>query len=199
MGRKSIDKTRKSNEEKKQQWAAAAFPLFQLGGLADLTMDGIARWLGKSKSTLYEYFESKDEMMLYALLGRLTVLQDYEAILTNTNISFTERYKSFLAFMLPHISDISNSFLVEMKAHFPTIWRLLDQFLRGLLGHLDDYHRGGIAAGEFKPLSVALMVRMDGLFISEVLMQPTFLVEQQLSLKDLVEQYILLKFEGVRL
>lgn len=197
MGRRPLPKSRKDNEAKKRLWAERALVLFQRGGLADLTMEDIAAYLKKSKSTLYEYFPSKDEIILQALLSRLAILSGYHFILTDKSRSHVGRYKAFLNFMLENIGDISGVFLLDLQKHFPPAWQALSAFLEGLLGHLDEYHQGGIEAGEFKRLSVPLMVRMDGLFLSEVLMQPGFLLEHGLSLHELVRQYVLLKFEGV--
>lgn len=197
MGRKSTDKNRKQNDEKKQQWALQAFPLFQMGNLHGLTIDDIAKWLGKSKSTLYEYFESKDEIILLGLLERFRQLMGYKEILLDDKRAHTQRYSDFLAFMLPQIKDISAQFLVELKRDFPAMWTIAQAFLGELLGLLGDYHLSGIQAKAFKPLSAELMVKMDSLFISEVLMQPDFLLQHGLSLSQLVEQYLVMKFEGI--
>lgn len=197
MGRKSTDKNRKQNDEKKLQWSLQAFPLFQMGNLHGLTIDDIAKWLGKSKSTLYEYFESKDEIILLGLLERFRQLMGYKEILLDSKRTHIQRYSDFLAFMLPRIQDISAQFLVELKRDFPAMWTIAQAFLGELLALLGDYHRSGIQVQAFKPLSAELMVKMDSLFISEVLMQPDFLLQHGLSLSQLVEQYITMKFEGI--
>src|ERR1700754_5251835 len=45
-----------------QQILAAAKRLFQQYGLAKVTMDDVARAIGKGRSSLYYYYKSKDEI-----------------------------------------------------------------------------------------------------------------------------------------
>lgn len=197
MGRKAIVRNRKQDTKKKQEWANELFPFFQQHGVKGITINSMAKWLGKSKSTLYEYFVSKDEILLFSILPKLEALQGYELILNDSSRSFQQRYKDFFQHIMEQISDISNLFLADLKSHFPDHWALVDNFLKGLISQLDNYYKQGIAAGDFANIHVALLLAEDRYFVFEVLTNPDFLEENNLTLKELVEEYLNLKLHGL--
>lgn len=197
MGRKAIGKHRKKNEVKKRQWAKDLFPYFQEHGLEGITIDKMANWLGKSKSTLYEYFQSKEEIVNLALFQKLQQLHHYEAILSNQSVSHIHRYENFMQFISDNISDISNQFLQDLKAAYPLQQKMIDAFLQTMLASLNDYYLSGIKADEFQNISIVLLLEADRHFLFEVLTNPDFLMKHQLTIKDISEQYMQLKFEGL--
>lgn len=197
MGRKAITRDRKQDSTKKQEWANALFPFFQQHGVKGVTINTMAKWLGKSKSTLYEYFVSKDEILLFSILSKIQALQGYELILKDTNRSFQQRYKDFFQYITKQVSDISNLFLADLKLHFPNHWILVDNFLTNLIGQLDVYYKQGIAAGEFSNINVALLLAEDRYFVFDILTNPEFLEENNLTLKELVQEYLNLKLYGL--
>ena len=71
MGRKSIDKNRKGPQDKTDRWLVDLIPKLKDQDLASMTMNDLAKLLGKSKSTLYEYFESKEEILTRAVALRI--------------------------------------------------------------------------------------------------------------------------------
>ena len=63
MGRKSVSRKRKAITPKVKQWLSELLIRIQFEDLKQLTMDDIARLAGTSKSTIYEYFNSKEEII----------------------------------------------------------------------------------------------------------------------------------------
>jgi len=197
MGRKATIKNRKKNEDKKEQWAITLFPFFQEHGLEGITIDKMASWLGKSKSTLYEYFKSKEEIVSLSLFHKLKDLHQYQDILLDTSISYTIRYQNFIQFISDNISDISNQFLRDIKAHYPEQQKMIDAFLQHMLATLTDYYKGGIKANEFQNIHIAILLESDRHFLFDVLTNPDFLIKNKLTIKTISEQYMKLKFEGL--
>ena len=196
MGRKAVAKDRHQDTEKKQEWATALFPFFQEYGVKGITINKMANWLGKSKSTLYEYFESKDEIIALSLLHKLENAKGYEAILQNEALSYRQRYNDFFQHITTQLADVSNLFLSDLKRHSPVHWNLIELFLQNIVQHLGVYYQKGMDAGEFKSIHTALLIAEDRHFIFELLTNPDFLEQNNLTLKELVEQYLDLKLNG---
>ncbi len=197
MGRKAITKSRQNNQEKMEQWAGALFPFFQQHGLKGITIDRMASWLNKSKSTLYQYFSSKEEIILLSLQLKLTSLLPYQRILTDTNFNHVDRYQNFLEFIAEHISDISSLFLADLQEDYQAIWEIIDQFLNQLLRVCEAFYEEAIEAKIFEPRSTKLLLETDRHFIFGLLMNPDFLRENNLTLSELTVQYLELRLNGL--
>ena len=81
MGRKSTEKLRKSKQEKIDAWMLELLPKMQAYSPQKITMDQLAALIGKRKSTIYEYFSSKEEVILYAAQLRIKQLSHYRELI----------------------------------------------------------------------------------------------------------------------
>lgn len=70
----------------------AAKVLFEAKGIAATTMDEIAKEADCSKSTMYVYFKSKDEILLHIILEQMNHLKELLAQSAKEEKSFTEQF-----------------------------------------------------------------------------------------------------------
>ncbi|WP_020526646.1 TetR/AcrR family transcriptional regulator [Flexithrix dorotheae] len=196
MGRKAIDRKRKKNREKIQDWREILFPYFQEHGLKGITMDKLAEVLNKSKATVYAYFKTKEELLDFIISERLTEIRKFEGILENRQFSFLERYHLCLEHLAKSISGISNLFLSELKELHPTLWQNVEDFLDESTLILERFYKEGIQEGEFKNINPYILVMSDKMFF-RTLTDPAFLETSGLSLQEAFEQYLQLKFFGL--
>lgn len=73
--------------------ASAASVLFMEKGIAETSMDDIAKAAGYSKATLYVYFENKEEIVGILVLGSMKKLYDYIASALAQQESTKGRYE----------------------------------------------------------------------------------------------------------
>ena len=196
MGRKSIDKNRKGPQTKTDRWLAGLIPQLREQNLATMTMNDLAKLLGKSKSTLYEYFESKEEILARAIALRIERIAAYRALLDESRPE-PEVYQAVLEFLCEQISDISIQLLEQVQVHFPDIWGHIDQFLQLIIDDLGALYERGIERGVFRPTSIRLLTRLDQFFVTQVITDSTFKEEQGVSLDQLVRYYLELRFSGI--
>ena len=74
MGRKSLQKARKGPNSKTENWAKTLLPLLQTLKLDSLSMNTLSKLMGVSKSTIYEYFSTKEEIMDYVVAHKIEEL-----------------------------------------------------------------------------------------------------------------------------
>lgn len=159
-------------------------------------MDCVAKELQISKATLYDYFQTKEELIALALQDKLNSIRGFEAILHNDSLSFPERCYQVLKYLADHISDISNLFLADLKTFFPSIWQEVDTFLENTAMGIQDFYAKGIQEKAFNEINPAILTMTDQIFF-RTLSDPHFLSQQGLTIQEAFEQYAQLKFFGL--
>lgn len=196
MGRKSSNRIRKDNPKKRREWIIELYPYFRDNGLKDLRMDGVAKLLGKSKSTVYEYFTSKEEIVAETISYKLEALLGFEDILLDENLGLEERYLQLMEYMIPILTDISNLLLTDIQSLYPKLWLQVDAFYDHASHVLEQYYNEGIEKGVFRKLHPAILAHSDRFFFQE-LVDPKFLAEKGISANEAFEGYFDLKFKGL--
>jgi len=196
MGRKSLERERKTDLNKTGVWADILFPFFQENGIKGITMNKIAEVLNKSKTTLYDYFKTKEELLEFLIDKQLNQIEEFVSILDNKKLSFVERHKKALEHLAMSISGISTVFLSDLRQHHPELWEKIEDFLVFASGILEKFYIQGIKKGEFKDINPALLAMSDRLFF-RMLADPDFLDDANLSIKQAFEQYLEMKFFGL--
>jgi len=131
-------------------------------------------------------------------LVKLEGLGGYRAILQDEETPYIERYTRFMDFIGREVSGISNRFLKDLKSNFPRHWQLVNTFLDEMLRELYAYYAGGIDRCAFKNVPIALLLAQDRHFIFEVLTNPEFLEKEQLSIEEMIGNYLREKLDGLR-
>jgi AcrR family transcriptional regulator len=196
MGRKALKRERKTDLGKTSSWADILFPFFQENGIKGITMNKVAEVLNKSKTTLYDYFRTKEELLEFLIDKQLMQIETFSAILEDQKLSFVERHMKALEHLALHISGISTVFLADLRLHHPELWQKIEQFLDFASGILEKFYKQGISKGEFKNINPSLLVMSDRLFF-RTLADPDFLTDADLTIKQAFEQYLEVKFFGL--
>ncbi len=196
MGRRAINRIRKTDKEKTQPWIHTLYHYFQKNGLKGITMDLLAKEIGKSKTTVYDYFPTKEDLLDEVILYKLEEIKGFKKIIGNTEKTFKQRCYELLKFQTNHIADISNIFLSDLKALYPIHWQKVESFLDYLSEETAKFYDAGIQAEEFNPIRTSILVLNDRLFF-RTLTDPNFLNAHQLTLQEAFEQYSQLRFFGI--
>lgn len=197
MGRKALPKKRKEDTSgKTKEWLHALFVHCQEHGLKGLTMDDMAGVLGKSKTTVYEYFPTREVLLAQMISVKLAEIGTVSQILTNRKSGYLERYFEVLQHLALHVSGISTIFLADLKTLFPELWQQIEVLLDQVIGLLEEFYREGIENGQFNDIHPAILTQGDRLFF-RTLANPDFLASSGLSIQEAFEQYLRLKFFGL--
>ena len=90
MGRKNIQKNRYKDPLIKEKYVMKLLVYFQKNGIRNFSMSQLAQDFNVSKTTLYNHFESKEEMVEKALDYKLSVIGEYESVLENITLPYKE-------------------------------------------------------------------------------------------------------------
>jgi AcrR family transcriptional regulator len=196
MGRKSVKKKRNTNPLKREKYVKLLMPIFQQHGLNKFTMDDMAAELGISKATLYHHFSSKDEIISSILKHILFGIKEFEPIVLNESLPFIDRYFRALQILSENTQGISNIFLTDLKDGYPQLWTLVDQFSEHSIQILKSFYDAGKRQGYFNDVHTAILAASDRMFF-HTLSDPTFLMENNMTLQQAFEEYFKLKCFGL--
>jgi AcrR family transcriptional regulator len=197
MGRKSLSKNRKQITSKAISWLSELLIGLQYENLAQLTMDDIAKIAGKSKSTIYQYFESKEEILQAACQTRTKVLAESILKISGQKLDTVKRYGQLIEIFAAGTADISLAFLQNIKQYYPAAWSVIDEFTDTFVALLKDHYQEGIAEGTYNSVSIELLGNIDKLFIIQVVTNPSIFSDEKYTVSELVRDYLNLRLMGL--
>lgn len=197
MGRISSKKKRKSNDEKKKIWMQILLPKVQHMPLQSLTMDDLAKLIGKSKSTVYEYFKTKEE--LFHLMAQ-TIIEALDVVLEAINNKADEVKSQYLEVMQvlgSGLAGISLSFLKDLKSYYPLAWQEVDLFINKVLNLIATIYEKGMNNNTFKRFSIPLLKALDKNFVLLTISDSTIFESEEITIDEVIQQYLELRLNGV--
>jgi AcrR family transcriptional regulator len=197
MGRKSAIKTRKPITKKVNLWLGDLLLCLQNENIEDLSIDDLARLAGKSKSTLYEYFESKEAVLLAACETKTKALTERIVSVNKEKINRVVLYEQLVAIAAEGTANISISFLQSIKLHYPKSWLVIEKFTDLFVDLLKIQYSQGITEGIYHPISVELLGHLDKLFVTQVVTNKLMFTDKDYTLSKLITDYLNLRLKGL--
>lgn len=105
--------------------------LFYEHGFSQVSMDELARHLGMSKKTLYNYFDSK-EVLLHTIVVDLKndLSAGVDKLLMDDTLDFPDKIHQIFAFVGTKLSAFSQNFIIDLKRSSPQIWAMVEDYRR---------------------------------------------------------------------
>lgn len=197
MGRKSLSRKRKPINEKVNKWLSELLVQLQHENLEQLTMDDLAQIAGKSKSTIYEYFKSKEEILQAACQTRTKTLTASILTLNQQQLDTVQRYAHLIEIFAEGTTGISISFLQSIRQHYPNAWTVIDEFTDHFVALLMEHYKKGMAQGIYNPVSVELLGNIDKLFVVQVVTNTDIFSDEKYTISNLVRDYLNLRLTGL--
>jgi AcrR family transcriptional regulator len=117
--------------------------------------------LGISTKTLYQYFESKEQIISYIVKQSILEMKEKEQELMNDASLSTRQKLNRALIVLPRgfaFSDLRT--LNELKKLYPHLWRTVDDYLNKGWDNIRLLVDEGIANGEIRPFDFELFIKV---------------------------------------
>lgn len=196
MGRKSIEKERKQLNAKQKRWLANTMPFFYKNGIQGPTMNDIAEHLGLSKATIYNYYESKEDLVHDALWLKLEELDTFRDLLFDESQDFVGRYFEGVNYCAERLQGMSEIYLNDLKNHYPKSWSSVELYYEKSVENFKKYYELGISKGVFRPFNTDLMATFDLKFFN-MMVDANFLISNRIRIEDAFSEYFNMKFNGI--
>lgn len=181
-----------------KSWARDLIPILQNRDIEALTLDEISELTGKSKSTIYVYFSSKEEIYtagVELILGEMAQAVSLEVLAAE---DMEQSLREMLTGIGKGIDGISIRFLEQIKLHFPETWKVIEAFTDEVLHILELIYKKGMEMGSFKKFNISLLTTLDRHFVLNIMTNNDAFCEQGLSLNALVTEYLELRLSALR-
>lgn len=112
----------------KEKIADHSLQLFSQYGMRSITMDDIAKGLGISKKTIYQYYADKDEIVYTATRRHLEMeYQQFEDI-SKISANAIEEIFNISVCISKNLGNVNPSILFELKKYYSKSWSLYEEF-----------------------------------------------------------------------
>jgi AcrR family transcriptional regulator len=98
-------------------------------GYSKVLMADLARQLGMSKKTLYQYFRGKEELLHAVIKNYLEKLQqEVERLLQQEEADFVRKAEQVFYTVGQRFAPINGQLLADIRKHAPSSWQLLQTY-----------------------------------------------------------------------
>lgn len=111
----------------KTQILKKAEELFMRYGLKSVTMDDIARQLGMSKKTLYQYVENKTDLILKTITASVEEEKMMMIEFRKTSNDSIEEMLKIARFCIQQLRELSPSLMYDLQKYYQNIWQLVQE------------------------------------------------------------------------
>lgn len=191
--------TNESTAETRRRIVVAAQARFMANGFSTVTMDDIARELGMSKKTLYEFFPGKLELLRETTRYKHAECErEFDAI-ESEKLDFFERARKTFAYVSRLYSRLTPAYMTDLRRYAPDVWAENQQFRRDrvsrrILALLDH----GVAQGVLrKDLDRETLVRLYLTMTSALLNPEVSGWEPGEQIAPIFEVFVRVYFEGL--
>jgi AcrR family transcriptional regulator len=198
MGRKSTNKARSSNDQKRNKWVRQLYPFFKNRGLLGFSMEEVAGYLDVSKATIYNYFKSKEEIISCYMAEKFTDFSAFDDKLDDLSKTFVDRYEDALFHLVQEMSDFSPQVRSDLEHIFPELWKNLNSVIDEYLSQVRKHYEIGIETGVYEKFNPSILLLCDKNMLF-YMSDSEQLAESGVSLSQAFAEYMFVRKNGMLL
>ncbi|MDB5158259.1 MAG: Transcriptional regulator, TetR family [Mucilaginibacter sp.] len=136
--------------------------LFLTAGIKSVTMDDIAKHLGMSKKTIYQFFKDKNELVIALVKKKLQEDEDQMCAIIDKAGNVIEEMINMMKCSEEIFSRINPIVIHDLQKYHPDAWTQFQNFKADVIVHtLEELLTKGIQQGYIRPdIDVKIMARM---------------------------------------
>ena len=184
--------------DQQQKWLKQAQALFLKYGIKSMTMDDVARELGISKKTLYQFVENKDDLILKMLKFHIEIeKKQCEEQFSQTNNAI-EEIMMVIEMNAKELQQMKSNIVYDLQRYHRDAWTIMAEYQQGfmykvVLRNLDR----GIAEGLYRSeINVDIMTKIH-IATSFVLFDETIFPSSEYSKVTVFKEYLLHYLHGI--
>jgi len=166
--------------------------LFQRYGIKSVTMDDVAKHLGISKKTLYEFFIDKEDLVRQVLMHDYNLKLQAFLEIEQKNLNAIEELFEVYKMITEIFKDYNPSVEYDVKKYYPSLFVQLREVKRTRMLELSRKNmKKGKREGFFRSeLNVSLIVRLHVFRVENILESDLFTQEELTSFRIFHELFV---------
>ena len=191
--------TNESTAEIRKRIVAAAQRRFMANGFSTVTMDDIARELGMSKKTLYEFFPGKMELLRATTRCNFDACEAEMKGIAAEKLDFFGRARKTFGHIAQMYSRLTPAYMNDIRRNAPEVWGEVQEFRRvRVRSHMLELLDHGVAQGVLrKDLDRETLVRLYLTMTSALLNPEISGWEPGEQIAPIFEVFVRVYFEGL--
>lgn len=150
----------KDNKEKAMEVIGAALELFMKYGIKSLTMDDIAKNLGISKKTLYQYVSDKKDLVSKGMALMVEGEENRMCEVTGNSDNAIDELMGITRCVSTKLGEIHPSVIFDLQRHYPEAWKIMENHKKSFIYKMmHENLKRGIKEGYYReninPLIIA--------------------------------------------
>lgn len=136
--------------------------LFLKAGIKSVTMDDIAKHLGMSKKTIYQFFRDKNELVIALVRKKIKEDENQMDEILNKSTNVIEGMINMMKCSEEIFSRINPIVIHDLQKYHPEAWKQFQNFKSGVIVQtLEQLLKKGIDQGYIRPeIDVKIIARM---------------------------------------
>jgi AcrR family transcriptional regulator len=102
--------------------------LFMRVGIRSVSMDDIARELGRSKKTLYQFFLNKEQLVTQIMERHIELEQRLLSAIREESLNAMDEWYRIFDHNCKFLSSMNPSVIFDLRKYHPDAWGLFDQY-----------------------------------------------------------------------
>lgn len=160
------------------------------------TMSDLTKRLSISKTSLYEQFSSKDELVATILDIVLNDLWTQEQKIYASDLSILDKLKAVLTVKQDRFEPFNNRTYEDLRLTYPHEWEKVTRFRKERMKHLTGLLQEGMNQGTIRPVNIAVVQQMIESTIND-LVNYQFLSKNNMTYSDAVAVMIDVIIKGI--
>lgn len=184
--------------EQQDKWLRRTEELFLRYGIKSITMDDVARELGISKKTLYQFVENKDDLVAKVMDRHINEQCGMDEIIHRQATDAIDEMATVIKQVVSEMQRMKPNVIYELQKYHRDVWEKIQQFqwdhiYKVALENIEWGRRDGLYRTDFDA-DVAARFYINGsfaIFDDKVFPKPTY------SFDQLFKEYILNYLHGI--
>lgn len=149
------------------------------------TMSDLTKRLSISKTSLYENFSSKNELITMIVDMVLNDFREQEEKIYNSELTITEKFQGALTITPKTFEPFHNRVYDDLCRNYPAEWQKVATFRKERMDRLGTLLLRGMEDGSIRPVNIAVIQQMIISTLND-LINYNFLTENNLTYSDAV-------------
>lgn len=184
--------------EQQEKWLKRTAELFLRYGIKSITMDDVARELGISKKTLYQFVENKNDLVQKVMDLHIQEERAECLLLSEQSENAVEEILRVMESNNQQMQQMKSNIIYDLQKYHREAWEKIQEFIQGFLyGIVRQNIERGVREGLYRSdFDVDLLARMHISF-SLLLFDETFFPQQSYPKQPLFREFMLHYLYGI--
>lgn len=172
----------------RKTYAGKIINVVRTQGFLSFTIQDIAKLMNISRASLYNYFSSKEDIIMEMTDLYIDYIKEADKTISNENLSYQLRLLKVFEQAVLSAIYASDIYLNDLKTSCTVLYEKKMLSKKDRLASLYTFYQNGMDAGVFNTLNPIILVMQDEVVLRK-LFNSSFLTEEGLSLKQALYDY----------